>query len=330
MPCLVRRVDLASSQRWIVPSGLSGTPDAVPHRIPTRQLELATVPAADAETSEVIRFAQTYNGYKAVGMEGIQAISARLKADGPDGFSLDELRAALFARQRAHYHQGGAWPGGSDPLMDEMRELVAAIRQRVEAGEHLQRTGPELVVWTGDITTLSVHAIVNAANERLVKGGGVDAAIHAAAGPELQQACLAIPEVSPGIRCPTGQARITSGFNLSANHVIHAVGPRWTDGAQGEDHALAAAYRSVLGLAEAHQRGTLAIPAISTGVYGFPPARAASIAAETIRAWRGREWPCRVTLVGFDAEASRTLQAAVEATRRDVREYGDQPLHAAP
>ncbi|MEO0556853.1 MAG: O-acetyl-ADP-ribose deacetylase [Bacteroidota bacterium] len=173
-------------------------------------------------------------------------------------------------------------------------------------------------VWTGDITTLHVDAIVNAANTSLLGGGGVDGAIHRAAGPKLLEACREIHELRPGVRCPTGQARITRGVKLPARHVIHAVGPRWHGGEHGEDDALASAYRSSLGLAEAHQLEAIAIPAISTGVYGFPPARAARIAVETIRAWQGREHPVWVTLVGFDEAASHILRAAL-AGERDAK-----------
>jgi len=290
----------------------------MPQHVPTHQLELATLPAADADDVEYIQFAQTFNGYTVAGMEGVNAIAARLKADGFSKFSLDELRLALFARQRAHYHQGGAWPGEPDTLMNQMRELAAEIRQRVEAGDHQIEApvGPRIQVWTGDITTVQGDAIVNAANETLLGGGGVDGAIHRAAGPALMEACRQFPELSPGVRCPTGQARITSGFKLPARQVIHAVGPRWQGGSHGEDDALAAAYRAILGLAEAHQLGAIAVPAISTGIYGFPPARAARIAVETIRSWQGRTWPVRVTLVGFDAEASEILQAAADSTDR--------------
>src|SRR6476646_8366178 len=104
----------------------------------------------------------------------------------------------------------------------------------------------------GDITALALDAIVNAANESLLGGGGVDGAIHRAAGPELLAACRAIPEVSPGVRCPIGEARITPGFRLPARHVIHTVGPIWRGGAQREPEHLASCYRASLRLAERH------------------------------------------------------------------------------
>src|SRR2546423_258293 len=117
---------------------------------------------------------------------------------------------------------------------------------------------PGLKVQRGDITRLHVDAIVNAANELMLGGGGVDGAIHRAAGPRLLDACRAIPEVRPGIRCPTGEARITPGFDLPAKHVIHTVGPVWRGGNSGEDDLLAACYRASLELAESHSLQSIA------------------------------------------------------------------------
>lgn len=128
----------------------------------------------------------------------------------------------------------------------------------------------------GDITALDVDAIVNAANEALAPGGGVCGAIHRAAGPELAIACARIGG------CPTGQARMTPGFRLKARHVIHAVGPVWHGGGRGEDDKLASAYRESLRLAADNNLASIAFPAISTGIYGFPAARAADIAVATI------------------------------------------------
>ena len=169
-------------------------------------------------------------------------------------------------------------------------------------------------VWTGDITRLSVGAIVNAANETLLGGGGVDGAVHRAAGPELLEACRSFPEVRPGVRCPTGEARITPGFRLPARFVIHTVGPVWRGGGAGEDDALASAYRSSLARAAEQGLGTIAFPAISTGVYGFPADRAARIAVETVRAWHAeRHGPQRVTLVAFSPDAAHVLSDALRA-----------------
>lgn len=127
-----------------------------------------------------------------------------------------------------------------------------------------------------DITTLAVDAVVNAANSALRRGGGVDGAIHRAAGPELQQACSRIGG------CPTGEARITEGFALPARWVIHAVGPVWHGGGANEDALLADCYRNALLLAEEHHCRSVAFPAISTGIYGFPVQRAAQIAVDTV------------------------------------------------
>ena len=136
-----------------------------------------------------------------------------------------------------------------------------------------------------DITTLAVDAIVNAANQVMLGGGGVDGAIHRAAGPELYEACLKVPEVRPGVRCPTGEARITPGFRLSAKFVIHTVGPVYRDGLHGEPEKLAACYRNALALAAAHGCKSIAFPCISTGVYGYPKEAAAQIAVREVKAF---------------------------------------------
>ena len=130
----------------------------------------------------------------------------------------------------------------------------------------------------GDITTLAVDAIVNAANQMMLGGGGVDGAIHDAAGEELFKACLKVPEVRPGMRCPTGEARITSGFKLPAKFVIHTVGPVYRDGQHGEPEKLAACYRNALALAAENGCKSIAFPCISTGVYGYPIEEAAKTA----------------------------------------------------
>ena len=137
----------------------------------------------------------------------------------------------------------------------------------------------------GDITTLAVDAIVNAANQPMLGGGGVDGAIHRAAGPELYNACLAVPEVRPGLRCPTGEARITPGFLLPAKFVIHTVGPVYRDGLHGEPEQLAACYRNSLALAAENDCRSIAFPCISTGVYGYPIEDAARIAVDTVRSF---------------------------------------------
>jgi O-acetyl-ADP-ribose deacetylase (regulator of RNase III) len=129
----------------------------------------------------------------------------------------------------------------------------------------------------GDITRLDVDAIVNAANTMLAPGGGVCGAIHRASGPELAEACAKLGG------CATGEAKITPGFQLPARYVIHAVGPVWGGGERGEDRLLADCYRNSLRLAGEQGLASIAFPAISTGIYGFPPERAAHIAVRTVR-----------------------------------------------
>lgn len=149
----------------------------------------------------------------------------------------------------------------------------------------------------GDITALALDAIVNAANESLLGGGGVDGAIHRAAGPGLLEEC----RTRGG--CPTGEARITAGHSLKARHVIHAVGPVWRGGARGEDELLAGCYRASFALAVAHGIRSIAFPAISTGVYRFPRDRACSIAVTEARSFTVRSAAIeRVVFCCFDIE----------------------------
>ncbi len=170
-----------------------------------------------------------------------------------------------------------------------------------------------ILIVDGDLTTLEVDAIVNAANERMLGGGGVDGAIHRAAGPGLLQECRKLTELRPGVRCPTGEARITRGHNLPAGHVIHTVGPVWRGGGHGEDERLAACYANSLDLAINNGLKTVAFPAISTGVYGFPLGRAAGIAIRTVRRFLDDHPGAvdRVFLVCFGPEALSAFEAAL-------------------
>jgi AmmeMemoRadiSam system protein A len=160
-----------------------------------------------------------------------------------------------------------------------------------------------------DITTLSVDAIVTAANERMLGGGGVDGAIHRAAGSELLEECKSMPESRPGVRCPTGEARLTAGYGLPAKHVIHTVGPVWNGGDRGEPGLLAACYRSSLELASDHGIQTIAFPAISCGVYGYPLREAAAIAVHEV-----------VEFLNINPDIKRVVFAAFDSTVQTVLE----------
>lgn len=161
-----------------------------------------------------------------------------------------------------------------------------------------------LSVQSGDITRLDVDAIVNAANSSLLGGGGVDGAIHRAAGPALLEECRRLNG------CRTGEAKATRGYGLKARHVIHTVGPIWTGGRAGEPELLASCYRSCLRLARELSARTLAFPAISCGVYGYPADKAAAIAVQTLAAEAGEDFDS-ILLVAFGADMERVLRAAV-------------------
>lgn len=167
-------------------------------------------------------------------------------------------------------------------------------------------------ITTGDITKLAVDAIVNAANETLLGGGGVDGAIHAAAGPRLLEACRAIPQVRHGVRCPVGDARITPGFALPAKFVVHTVGPRWHGGDNGEPELLASCYRSSLTLATENRLSAIAFPAISTGIFGYPLQAAARVAIRTCVDHLSRATtPISISLVAFREADAEVLRAAL-------------------
>jgi len=164
----------------------------------------------------------------------------------------------------------------------------------------------------GDITKQAVDAIVNAANTTLLGGGGVDGAIHRAAGPELLEECRKLDG------CVTGQAKITKGYRLPAQWVIHTVGPVWRDGHRGEDELLASCYRNCFALAAQHGIRTIAFPSISTGAYGFPMERAARIAVRETKAFLERNPSIqRVRLVCFGQSASEVYAQALDEVLRN-------------
>ena len=163
---------------------------------------------------------------------------------------------------------------------------------------------PRFAVLEGDITAHPVDAIVNAANSSLLGGGGVDGAIHRAAGPELLRECRTLNG------CPTGAAKITRGYRLPAKHVIHTVGPVWNDGRHNEEQLLAQCYRSCFQLMEEHGLRSIAFPAISCGAYGFPIDRAAAIALGEVRDFLGRNKEVeRVLVVCYTREVLEAYQA---------------------
>ena len=171
--------------------------------------------------------------------------------------------------------------------------------------------GDRVRIHTGDITRLAIDAIVNAANSSLLGGGGVDGAIHRAAGPELEFECRMLNG------CRTGDAKLTKGYRLPARHIIHTVGPVWQGGGKGEAELLASCYRRSLELAAANDCRTVAFPAISTGIYRYPRDEAAEIAARTVSTFlEQKTMPETVIFCCFDDQMAELYRQAVAALRK--------------
>lgn len=216
-------------------------------------------------------------------------------------FTPEEMRAAMEgAGLEAAYEEPGLsgrglWIGRKAAREDAGRDAAAGRRSATE----------RFAVRQGDLVEADVDAIVNAANTRLEPGGGVCGAIHAAAGPELERECRTLPP------CPAGEARITGGYRLPARHVIHAVGPVYRGGRDREAELLASAYRESLRLAAEHGLRSIAFPAISTGIFGYPMGDAARVAIPTIRAWLAEnDLPERAEVVLFTARDLAVWRAA--------------------
>ena len=170
-----------------------------------------------------------------------------------------------------------------------------------------------------DVAHLHIDAIVNSANETLLGGGGVDGAIHRAAGLRLLQACRAIPEARPGVRCPTGETRITPGFDLPARFVIHTVGPVWQGGNHREPELLAACHRNALALARNYDIDSIAFPAISCGVYGYPRDAAAGVVMAILREEENQtRTPHRIVLCAFNRGMAEAWKAAAKRLHSEV------------
>jgi O-acetyl-ADP-ribose deacetylase len=272
------------------------------------------LPSPSADWEQINAFAHTFNDYTysdklhEIG-KGANVAFAQSRTL-PD--SLNDLRACLFYEARRSRHHG------YDPdatAMKYVQALVEAIRSHVraqhtvgrkEGSMRFQVNQATVELIQGDIVGQDVDAIVNAANSALSGGGGVDGAIHRAAGPELLAECRTLG------RCPTGEARITKGYRLAARYVIHAVGPVYQRREQDAE-LLASAYRNSLELAAQHGLQTIAFPAISTGIYGYPIDQAAPIALQTIQQYL--EQHSEIELVRFVLWDAVALKAYERAAR---------------